>query len=250
MSNHEVSEHIEHAHHQGERGIGLTTAIWAVLLAVATLLSHRAHTDALLEQARMTDEWAFYQAKHARAYLFAALAEMETRMPNASDIAKRNLKKSIEEECGAPVEKGCTTPIKDSPDLNALLAAMKTETAEGGEATHASASPASAQSNASTHPDNVNKKDDSGSSEKQEPHKTVKPKDGATKVQEKAEEMEKRTEVAEKKANYYDGGELFLEISIVLCSISLLSESKTYWKLSFISTAIGVAVVLWGLLLH
>jgi hypothetical protein len=256
MSNHEVHEHIEHAHHQGEKGIGLTTAIWAVLLAVATLLSHRAHTNALLEQTKMVDEWAFYQAKHGRAYFFAGLAELETRMPNASDLAKRNLKKSIEEECGAPVEKGCTSPIRDSPDLNALLAAMKTDTAEGGEAKHASASTGSAHANGSghsddpAHPDNSSKKNEAESSESKEPHKTVKPKDGAAQAQEKADHMEKQTEVAEKKANYYDGGELFLEISIVLCSISLLSESKVYWKLSFLSTAIGVVVVLWGLLLR
>jgi Domain of unknown function (DUF4337) len=48
----------------------------------------------------------------------------------------------------------------------------------------------------------------------------------------------------------FDGAELFLEISIVLCSIALLAENRMYWKLSFISTIMGVAVALWGLLLH
>jgi hypothetical protein len=41
----ELKEGAEHAHSSGERGIGLTMAIVAVLLALATLLGHRAHTE-------------------------------------------------------------------------------------------------------------------------------------------------------------------------------------------------------------
>jgi hypothetical protein len=36
-------------------------------------------------------------------------------------------------------------------------------------------------------------------------------------------------------------------MSIVLCSIALLAELKLFWKLSFISTAIGFGLMLWGL---
>ena len=41
----ELKEGAEHAHNSGEKGIGLTMAIVAVLLAMATLLGHRAHTE-------------------------------------------------------------------------------------------------------------------------------------------------------------------------------------------------------------
>jgi hypothetical protein len=66
-------------------------------------------------------------------------------------------------------------------------------------------------------------------------------------VREKARDMEKETALISRKADRYDSAELFLEISIVLCSISLLAETRLYWRLSFISTAFGIAVLLWGL---
>jgi hypothetical protein len=52
--------------------------------------------------------------------------------------------------------------------------------------------------------------------------------------------------LAQHRANFYDASELFLEISIVLCSIALLAEMKLFWQLSFISTAIGIGLLLWG----
>jgi hypothetical protein len=54
--------------------------------------------------------------------------------------------------------------------------------------------------------------------------------------------------VTQQRANFYDGSELFLEISIVLCSIALLAEMKLFWQLSFISTIIGIGVAAWGML--
>ena len=60
--------------------------------------------------------------------------------------------------------------------------------------------------------------------------------------------MEHEREMVERRANYYDGAELFLEISIVLCSIALLAEAKLFWQLSFISSILGVCVALLGFL--
>ena len=67
-----------HTHH-GEHGenplilpVSLTMSILAVLVAVATLFGHRAHTEELLLQAQATDQWAYYQAKNIR------LHEMQT----------------------------------------------------------------------------------------------------------------------------------------------------------------------------
>jgi len=58
-----------HTHH-GESGenplvvpVSMTMSILAVLVAVATLFGHRAHTEELLLQAQATDQWAYYQAK-------------------------------------------------------------------------------------------------------------------------------------------------------------------------------------------
>jgi hypothetical protein len=73
-------------------------------------------------------------------------------------------------------------------------------------------------------------------------------KPGAVNIQESAKEMEAERDLVERRANYYDGAELFLEISIVLCSIALLAEMKLFWQLSFITTILGVGVALYGFL--
>ncbi len=36
---------------------------------------------------------------------------------------------------------------------------------------------------------------------------------------------------------------LTLEVSIVLCSIALLNGMKLFWRLSFVSTAAGVGLI-------
>lgn len=74
--------------------------------------------------------------------------------------------------------------------------------------------------------------------------------DGAKKIQEQAKEMDQETKVITRRADRFDSSELFLEISIVLCSIALLAENRLYWRLSFISTAIGIAIVVYGHLLR
>ena len=52
----ELKEGAEHAHRSGEKGIGLTMAIVAVLLAIATLMGHRTHTEEGLIQGKIETE--------------------------------------------------------------------------------------------------------------------------------------------------------------------------------------------------
>lgn len=65
-----------------------------------------------------------------------------------------------------------------------------------------------------------------------------------------AEKLEAETHAMERKAVHYDLSEIFFEIGIVLCSISLLSGSGLFWRLSFISTAIGIVIAARGAWLH
>jgi len=84
-----------------------------------------------------------------------------------------------------------------------------------------------------------------------EPAKNGQPaREGTEKIREHAQELDAEMKVAERRADRYDSGELFLEISIVLCSIALLAETKLYWRLSFLSTAAGVGLAIWGWFLH
>lgn len=249
MDTHELQEHTEHAHHSGEKGIGLTTAIVAVLLAVATQMSHRSHTEEIKLQTETNDKWSEYQAKHGRAHEYGVLAEFAALLPNGKDVALKDLNKSVDEECGTPPEKGCNSPVwKESKILQQLVSEAKSSAQHQNEESGAASAgvPATASS-AAEH-----------SAAKSEKHEKSAGKEGggaearesAKKVRERAEEMERETQLLEQKANLYDGAELFLEISIVLCSIALLAENKMYWKLSFISTLVGVAIAVWGLLLR
>ena len=65
-----------------------------------------------------------------------------------------------------------------------------------------------------------------------------------------AEKLEVETHAMERKAVHYDLSEIFFEVGIVLCSISLLSGSGLFWRLSFISTAIGIIIAARGAWLH
>jgi len=65
---HELQEHAEHgSHEESLRPVAFTMAVLAVLVAIATVLGHRTHTAAVLEQNRATDQWNYYQAHKIRA---------------------------------------------------------------------------------------------------------------------------------------------------------------------------------------
>src|ERR1700756_1301008 len=65
---HELQEHAEHgAHEASMRPVAFTMAVLAVLVAITTVLGHRTHTEAVLDQNRATDEWNFYQAHKMRS---------------------------------------------------------------------------------------------------------------------------------------------------------------------------------------
>jgi hypothetical protein len=64
----ELQEHAEHGQEGAMRSVAFTMAVLAVLVAIATVLGHRTHTEAVLDQNRATDQWNEYQAKKIRSY--------------------------------------------------------------------------------------------------------------------------------------------------------------------------------------
>ena len=171
MEPQELAENTEKAKESGERAIGLTMAILAVLLAASTLLSHRAHTEEVLLETRATDQWNYYQAKNIRYHVYDADAQI----------------------AGLFAEKG----TQAAADFR-----VKSE---------------------------QQKKDSEA-------------------IQAEAEKLGREVDAASRKAGFYDGSELFLEVAIVLSSISLLARSRLYWQASFLFSVAGVGVGLWGLL--
>jgi hypothetical protein len=74
---HELQEHAEHgAHEASMRPVAFTMAVLAVLVAITTVLGHRTHTEAVLDQNRATDQWNEYQAKKIRSYNTSLSADL------------------------------------------------------------------------------------------------------------------------------------------------------------------------------
>ena len=49
------------------RPVAFTMSVLAVLVAVMTVLGHRTHTEAVLDQNKATDQWNQYQAQKIRS---------------------------------------------------------------------------------------------------------------------------------------------------------------------------------------
>ncbi len=90
---HELIEHHEHAaHDQSLRPIAFAMSILAVLVAIVTLLGHRASTDSVLAQARASDQWNEYQAKRIRQHEALLTADLLSTLPLADKAAAGDLK--------------------------------------------------------------------------------------------------------------------------------------------------------------
>ena len=94
--------------------VALTTAIFAVILAITSLGGNNAMKEMLLAQQQTSDQWAFYQAKVIREHLYrsqklrleADLLERGNLMkPDAKERIESLVKKMGEEEARYGVEK-------------------------------------------------------------------------------------------------------------------------------------------------
>ena len=97
MEANEVQELKEHAEQGGERAmrpVAFTMSVVAVLVAITTVLGHRTHTEAVLDQNKATDQWNFYQAKKIRANDTQLAADLLSVVALADKDAAANITKS------------------------------------------------------------------------------------------------------------------------------------------------------------
>src|SRR5579863_6044306 len=175
---HELHEHAEHgAHDPSMAPVSLTMAILAVALAIVSLLGHRAHTDEMVLQTQVSDQWAYYQAKNIRLH---------------------------EDEVTA--------------DLSAVLTATDTQKA------------------AQVH-DKYKAEADVYRDQK-----------GA--IDAKAKELQNEADRESRRADRFDLGEVFLEIALVVTSITLLSRRRIFWYAGIVFSAIGVVAALTSLMVR
>src|SRR5260370_42668248 len=67
-------------------------------------------------------------------------------------------------------------------------------------------------------------------------------KDEQKELDSKARELEKEAELPRRKADRFDLGEVFLEIALVITSITLLSGRRIFWRLGLLMATAGVLV--------
>jgi hypothetical protein len=90
----ELQEHAEHAEHEKTlRPVAFTMSVLAVLVAVTTVLGHRTHTEAVLDQNRATDQWNYYQAHKIRANDTALAADILSVVTIADKDAAKKIAK-------------------------------------------------------------------------------------------------------------------------------------------------------------
>jgi hypothetical protein len=96
----------ETAKHTGERWISwvaLSTAILAVLAAIASLLSGEHANEAMISQIEASDQWSYYQSKSIKAAVLDAKTAF-TGAPDGADQSKRARYEKEQEEIKSEAE--------------------------------------------------------------------------------------------------------------------------------------------------
>ena len=166
----ELKENAEHAReHPDLAPVTLTMAVLAVLVATVSLLGHRTHTEEIILQNKVTDQWGYYQAKNIRRHTNELFADLTTLVVSKDAEAVAKLHEKYHSEAERYKE--------DQKELDA-----------------------------------------------------------------KARELEKEGELTRRKADRFDLSEVFLEIALVITSITLLSGRRIFWHLGLLMATAGILV--------
>lgn len=90
MAELEIHHEVEGADPLGKK-IGVLASILAVLLGIVTIISHRAHTDAVLFKADANDKWSFYQAKKIKFHSLELGVDLLNAMSARDAVADATL---------------------------------------------------------------------------------------------------------------------------------------------------------------
>lgn len=82
-------EHEQAAKHPSLRPVSFTMSVIAVAVAISTVLGHRTHTEAVLAQAKASDQWNEYQAKKIRLNETQLTSDMLSVLAVHDDSAKK-----------------------------------------------------------------------------------------------------------------------------------------------------------------
>jgi hypothetical protein len=68
----------------------------------------------------------------------------------------------------------------------------------------------------------------------------------AEKLQEEAKELQHQGHIAHNSSNFFDLGELGIELALVLCSVALLAKRQSFWLIGIAVGALGFIVAMGG----
>ena len=69
-------------------------------------------------------------------------------------------------------------------------------------------------------------------------------------ISDKAKELESERDLYSRRADRFDGGEGLLEVALVICSITMLTDRRFFWYGGMLIGAAGVILAVTGLFLH
>jgi Domain of unknown function (DUF4337) len=173
----EAHEAEEHGDNPLMMPVAVTLSILAVLVAIATLLGHRAATEELILQTKASDQWSLFQAKNIRSHEMQSVADMLATLTPADREKAEALRGKYQQEA-------------ERYDKE------KDETAE------------------------------------------------------EAKKLEAERDVAGRRENRYDAGEVILEIALIICSLTLLTKKRMFWISGIALGLVGFVVTISGFLLH
>lgn len=81
VEGHEGHHPAAHATTPFARAVAVGVSLLSVAVAVVTIVSHRAHTAAVIHRTDANDQWAYYQAKKTREYVAEATASLSQALP-------------------------------------------------------------------------------------------------------------------------------------------------------------------------
>lgn len=70
----------------------------------------------------------------------------------------------------------------------------------------------------------------------------------AEEIRKDNEKLDEETQAVARRATFFDGAEICMEVALVLCSITILTAAPIFWQLSFAGGALGLALVGVGIL--
>ena len=188
---HELHEHAEHAReHPDLAPVTLTMAVLAVLVATVSLMGHRTHTEEIilkneevLLQNKVTDQWAYYQAKNIRRHNNELFADLTTIIATKDAEGAAKMKEKYQAEADRYKD--------EQKELDAKARELENE----------------------------------------------------------GKQTRLEGDLTRRKADRFDLGEVFLEIALVVTSITLLSGRKIFWHAGLLMAVGGIVLACTALIL-